>query len=334
MAARIRQAERKDYPLIRDFLRDNWSENHVFVTNRQLFDWQHLETKLDRINYLLFEVDYQIQALIGYIPYRHFSASNPTNRIFLAIWKVADNCKIPAAGLHLFRQVKELTGADFIGAIGISDQALPIYQRLGYKTGRMDHFVIFNSEIPGYIALGAPENMNYSDASPPEKLDFVSDKNLIEAICRKSNSPKNSEYLINRYSKHPSFVYTPYLYFQQEKQCVVITREIEVGPNKICRIIDGVGDISILAEAASSFNQLAKISRYEYVDLYVTGLDPDEMKSNGYFVREEYSQTIVPNYFEPFEQKNVELVFAWNEFGKNSQVTLFRGDSDQDRPNA
>jgi hypothetical protein len=44
------------------------------------------------------------------------------------------------------------------------------------------------------------------------------------------------------------------------------------------------------------------------------------------------SETIIPNYFEPFEQKNITIDFfvSSQEMGN---VRIYKGDGDQDRPN-
>ena len=42
-------------------------------------------------------------------------------------------------------------------------------------------------------------------------------------------------------------------------------------------------------------------------------------------------EIIVPNYFEPFEKKNVKLEIAYKS--KSDNYVAFKGDSDQDRPN-
>jgi hypothetical protein len=42
---------------------------------------------------------------------------------------------------------------------------------------------------------------------------------------------------------------------------------------------------------------------------------------------------VLPNYFSPFERRNVEIEFAYKVTDDTTPVRLFRADSDQDRPN-
>ena len=122
----FRMAQKSDYPAIRKFIASEWNPDHVFVKNRDLFLWQHLETDTKALNFLVLEVDGQIEAVLGYIPYRHFGPSSPSNRVFLTLWGALDKPSVPGAGLMLLMRLQKLTSADFIGAIGISDIALSI----------------------------------------------------------------------------------------------------------------------------------------------------------------------------------------------------------------
>ena len=53
-----------------------------------------------------------------------------------------------------------------------------------------------------------------------------------------------------------------------------------------------------------------------------------------YYIENSQKKIIVPNYFEPFENKNNELLFAYKNI-KNlkSKFIICKGDGDQDRPN-
>lgn len=54
----------------------------------------------------------------------------------------------------------------------------------------------------------------------------------------------------------------------------------------------------------------------------------DLFKQGGWVKREETSN-IIPNYFSPFEMKNIEIYY----FSSDEDIILFKGDGDQDRPN-
>lgn len=70
-------------------------------------------------------------------------------------------------------------------------------------------------------------------------------------------------------------------------------------------------------------------NKWEYIDLYCYGIEDDILKRSGFLKRTENDPNIIPNYFEPFEQKNVDIYFVSNVM---ENLHLYRGDGDQDRP--
>lgn len=329
----VRRATEDDYPAIQAFLRSEWSSDHIFVSSPELFKWQHLDRESGYLNYLLLVVGESIQSLIGYIPYRHWSSTSPENRVFLAIWKTSNSCKIAGAGLHLLRQIRQIANTDFIGAIGVSSIALPIYERLGYKTGLMDHFAIFNSNPPTRFLSETPHQEISRSLVFLRELSFELDLQTIGKICRSYDSAKNAEYFSVRYGLHPVYSYQAYYLTLGTSEVVLITRVIEIQGSLVCRVVDAVGDLGIIAKSASALNTLVEKNEYEYIDIYSTGLDVTEMSAGGFYVRKPDSKYIIPNFFEPLLMVNSDLAFAWNDFGSGKEVVLFRGDSDQDRPN-
>ncbi|MDE6748858.1 MAG: hypothetical protein K2K21_07340, partial [Lachnospiraceae bacterium] len=70
---------------------------------------------------------------------------------------------------------------------------------------------------------------------------------------------------------------------------------------------------------------------YEYIDFYCYGISDDIMRQSGFIKRESDDVNIIPNYFEPFEARNVDIYFVSNVLDK---LHLYRGDGDQDRPSS
>jgi hypothetical protein len=60
------------------------------------------------------------------------------------------------------------------------------------------------------------------------------------------------------------------------------------------------------------------------------------MRRAGFSERTTEGEVVIPDHFEPFEFKNVEMNFALKiseEIREKAQVRLFKSDGDQDRPN-
>ena len=96
----------------------------------------------------------------------------------------------------------------------------------------------------------------------------------------------------------------------------------------VIRLVDIIGDVSVIESMANLLDDLLKQYNAEYIDCYETGVAEDLFKQGGWVKREETSN-IIPNYFSPFEMKNIEIYY----FSSDEDIILFKGDGDQDRPN-
>ena len=57
------------------------------------------------------------------------------------------------------------------------------------------------------------------------------------------------------------------------------------------------------------------------------------MKSSGFkLINQNSNELIIPNYFNPYLQKNIQIYF-FVDSKDIDKVILFKGDGDQDRPN-
>lgn len=73
-------------------------------------------------------------------------------------------------------------------------------------------------------------------------------------------------------------------------------------------------------------------NQIEYIDFLCSGFDQNLLTNLGFNKKEK--KQIIPNYFEPFIKKNinVNLCTMINKYKKNKTVIL-KGDGDQDRIN-
>ena len=74
---------------------------------------------------------------------------------------------------------------------------------------------------------------------------------------------------------------------------------------------------------------MIKEKEYEFVDVYSYGVDTTVYEQAGFLRCDENCENIIPNYFHPFEQKNVTIRMI-DPFIEG--LRLFLGDGDQDRP--
>ena len=68
----------------------------------------------------------------------------------------------------------------------------------------------------------------------------------------------------------------------------------------------------------------------EYLDLYSYGIKKEYLNLAG-FTNRYNTKEIIPDHFETFEKKNIDINFAYISRSKK-KINLFKGDGDMDRP--
>ena len=143
----IRFIKHHEIESLQDFIKKYWNENHIFVKNRQLLEWQYLNSSKNTLNFIAaFRKDTQeIDAIRGYIPTAHFDTAIESNDIWTSIWKRRNDIKAKSLGLQLHFSLLEELKPRTMGSLGISNIALEIYKKkLKFQTGCLDHYYIKN----------------------------------------------------------------------------------------------------------------------------------------------------------------------------------------------
>ena len=113
-------------------------------------------------------------------------------------------------------------------------------------------------------------------------------------------------------------------------EAAFVGREECVDGSKVLRIVDWFGKKDAIADCGMAIDQLLLDNNYEYIDFYCYGMPHDAMEKGGFVKKCEGDQNIIPNYFHPFEQKNIKIYFyTWYK----EKIAVFRGYGDQDRQN-
>lgn len=322
----IIQAKIEDRNEIIKFIKNNWKKDHMFVLDSKLFDFYYKEN--NKYNMILAKNNGEIKAILGYIKY-----SKNSKNIFLALWKSIDNSMLGIMCLEKLREVYE------INCCGINKKTIPIYEFLGIKTGKLKHFYKLNSQVKEYkIAKVFQSNeikQEYYNFSNEENIEVLTE-NLSEetynSITKEENIfIKSYEYFRKIYLKNPYYDYI-ILGLKDKRlkiKTIVVLREIELNNRKCIRIVDIIGEEKLLILLNNYIEKKFISKKYEYIDLYEIGIDENILKKLGFIERKEQDLNIIPNYFEPFEQKNIEIYYATSS---DKNYRIFKGDGDQDRP--
>lgn len=321
----IRFACKEDIGNIMRFISEHWRENHILSRDRELFEFQHLWK--DEVTFVLSEQQGKIDGLLGYIPY-----GSGKRDVMLALWKTL---KTPDSmlGVKMLDFLRKDPGVNRISAPGINPRTEPIYQFLGMPTGCMKHWYRLRKGSLYKIALvrdfRIPE-VSVTDFQIKECDTFEEFLNFCpeECLMKEHHPYKSFDYLKRRYFFHPSYHYLKYGICGKGKKLVVILRIQECRGSFALRVIDGIGDEELLEYFTSFMDGLMEQYGCEYADCYEAGVQAEVMERGGWKLVAE-TNNVIPEYFSPFEQRNVEIYFM----SQIPQAVLFKGDGDMDRPN-
>lgn len=325
----VRKAGLGDLSQILSFLRNHWNADHIFLKDRELLNWQHFNQESGDYNFILLEENGAVQGILGYIPSSHWAPAENNQATSLAIWKVLDSATVPGAGIRLLNELRRIEKPKRIIAIGVSQQAIKIYKRLGYRTGEMVHFALGPKFSACPQLHGSRTNDPLSFRGQRFDLLKASANPNLDALISGSDE-KGWTYLERRFGQHPTYSYVGYFWQSEYLAVVTVHRVVRTTNLIVSRVVDVIGDFSALPSLALNLYALAVEEGWDYVDLVSSGLDRAEMLRKGYVLASK--SVIIPHHFEPLEMRNVPLAFATKE-APSSSSPLFLADSDQDRPN-
>ena len=325
MSLEVRFARFEDIPSIMKFIDIYWRKNHILSIDRKLFDWQYVNN--NKVSIVLGINEEGIQGMLGYVPY----GNGDDKDIVLALWKANNTEPFLGIKLLVFLQKNENYRTMFCNGINMATTK-QIYEAMGLQTGCLKQWYRLNKK--DHYKFGRINN----DKVPLVKkdLDLVRIKS-VEQMDRlfdfskedkKSVPYKNREYVIKRYFEHPSYCYEVFGVSNKENiDGLLVLRIQEYGEAKIFRFVDFIGDYELISRITYALDELMSVENIEYVDMYETGLD-ETMLMNGGWLPVADSGNIIPNYFAPYEERNIDIYYCSGD----PNIVIFRGDGDQDRP--
>jgi hypothetical protein len=332
----IRFAEPGDLDAIINFIRTDWNAEHIFVKDVSFFKFEFFYN--DRIHFVL-AVNKKTSQLDGIVGFIKYTQSIENSDVFGAIWKVKSNSGDPFLGVKILSTIKDRLPVRTFSGCGANPKTLPIYNYLGYKTGKLSHYYLLNNTLKTYniadIRYVPPQPGKNSEIIPHlKKIDSMDELKSLWTIDRfASRKPYKDEwYLSRRYFNHPIYRYEIFGVVGQggNIDSILVAREAPAAGSRALRIIDFIGNDCDLINIATSLQKLMLENNYEYTDFYQHGIDEEIMSQSGFTRRKDNDENIIPNYFEPFVRKNVEIHFFTSA---QDSFHMFKGDGDQDRPN-
>lgn len=330
-----------DYYKIIDFLVSCWNRNHALVKSKALLDFQHLSKETNSYNFIVAEnqITGKIDALSGYIPTSQYDPIlSDQGDYWGAIWKRRDNIDTPEGkqlGLETFEKVFSLPNFKSLCGISLSDDAVRWYKALRWKMDYLHQYYIINDNCNSFNIADNVTERYVTDASVNKErgwllkwisIDSISDDEIVSVY----RPLKSLVFIRNRYQRHPIYQYKFLgLFYYGKLKAILVTRENNVNGGKVLRIVDAYGKLG--GYIYPSIQEILKKEDFEYVDFLNYGINSSVFTEMGFLEHNfEDDDIILPNYFEPFERRNVKMVVVYKA---KYDYVAFKGDADQDRPN-
>jgi hypothetical protein len=319
------------------FIKENWKNKHLYSKDATIFDWQH-----KGFEYYHCVTAKRSQRIIGVhcvIPLWQFDNNLEQTDIFLSLFRAIDG-ETPGIGLQLYTKVLAFYAPQFIGSVGIAEEMIPFHKRFGFVIGEMSHHVLLSSHCENYKIAVVPTNISTETVASRsttclrrlDKNDLVSTG--LERLYTYQVPKKSSAYIVSRYLNHPVYSYRIYGVIRDGRvEAFGVIRLVVVGKSVALRLVDYVGPDNKIIDFFDGAHDLLRKYTGEYLDFYSYGISERLFKEAGVLNRKEVDHMIIPDHFEPFVQKNQNLLIAFSTEANTSNVRLFKGDGDQDRPN-
>ena len=338
----IRFAEITEKKEIQLFLKKNWRSDHIFVYCDKLLDWQHLDKKNNRYNFVIAKEKKtnEIHSLLGFIPSKQYDCEIEPLEVWPCIWKSREDVQVKGLGVSLYHYMKEQLPIETISILGISEVALSIYKHWNFSTGRVKQLYFLNPYMDKYEMVKDVHISHRVFAEDIFELKEIGKEeyNLIEKdapIFQSMSRYKSPNYYNGRFWNHPIYEYKmlEIVDSKNEPRCILVIRECTDGKKSACiRIVDVIGNLKYIANVHYALCNYLDSNNYEYIDILEVGQNIDNLKYAGFCDCDE-TGTIVPNYFEPFLLDRVELEYAYKTICEEPDICFFKADADQDRPN-
>lgn len=328
-----------DKSRIQAFINKHWRKNHSLAISSELLEFQHLSADGKSLHFIAAENNNtkEFDAIIGYIPTSQYDLGLLEKGDYWgAIWKIREdisNSELNTVGFFLWKKMFKLPYFNSYGAIGISNIAKKIYEASRLKTGYLRQYYILNENINEFLIA---KNV-FSKQLNVEKSNFkIKEINLSEIsnnIITPVYTPhKSISYFKNRYGSHPVYNYKFLGIFDSSKILISVwaVRFVIVNGSSVVRVIDVLGNLNLIDNIYSQIQDLLNNTGCEYIDFMNYGIPSEIFKKMGFEELNLEDSVVIPNYFEPFEQRNIKIELAYKA---DFDYVVFKGDADQDRPN-
>jgi len=334
----IRRAHYDDIGDIMEFIGRYWKPGHIMSENRPFFEYEFCNE--DRtVNFILAFArrSGQLEGIYGFL----LSAEDREQRdIWGSIWKVKEG-NMALLGVELWKRLDEIVAFRYHLGIGANPRTtIPIMKTILKRyVGKMKHFYIMNRSIPpesfriarqAYLpSTGKQEGGENCHVYLVSCIEELKEKFPLQQY-RERVPYKDFAYIQKRYFQHPVYEYRVLAVEKNDViMAVVVTRDQTYNGKTAVRIVDFIGEESCFPGTGDYWEKVLQDMDVEYIDFYAYGFREELVKAAGFAVLQEDDSNIIPNYFSPYELRNIDI---WTH-SPVEKATYCKADGDQDRPN-
>lgn len=336
MTYSVRMCALGELDLLLEFIKNSWNENHIFIKDQHILDWQHRQDDCFNFVVAYHHKSNSFHGILGIVSPSFFSKGKIAkgDDIWLALWKVEKSkAEINSIGLDLLNYVNDNFSPRSVSAIGINNQVSMLYKLMGFTTGYLHQRFIINP-VKNIFSIGNIIDIEKSVIAkkfPSSRLFEIHSNDLTnyKNIILQNNLKKNFNYLINRYINHPKYKYRVIgISDSSSVLALLVFRKLYVEESSCLRVIDGFGLDNITFSIKALFQDFLILENSEYVDFLCADGVNQHLDLLGFGVPTAGSG--IPHLFEPFLRDPVKVHYAYKAMHK---FDIFKGDSDLDRPN-
>lgn len=327
----IRRATINDIPFIMDFLGTYWEKGCLLSRDRAYFEYEFV---IDgTVNFVVAEHKESgvIDATQGYI---QCSKETPHDG-FAAAWVSNPQSGTLLLGVAVSRNMINVTGARTLFGVGITDSGSKVASRYGGegRIQKLSHYYRLakrNVYTMARIVVAKYEKGVTMKGKKLIPIPTIDNLNAWYNFSKHSCEPmyKDLWYVEHRYYSHPYYKFNIWGIEESPGNIIglLVGRVVECSGSKCLRIMDFFGNEDMLAGIGSELDFIMNANDMEYTDFYCAGISDKSMKNAGFTLRDDNDENIIPNHFEPYECKNIDILYS------GGGLRAYKGDGDQGRP--
>lgn len=340
----IRLARRADIPVIMNFIKEHWAVDHVLACSREVFEYEFCSDD-EQVNFVLayHRRNRSLEGICGFKPCSH---PDKHSKLPLDVWGCAwivnyHHHNEPLLGVELAKRLFVLTGCRYHIGTKADPKTTVVLRRLffGDQVAMMKQYYLLNPTLtPADFKLAriaSLPSLESADTAPQVQAvgpygDFAALKADFCLSAYPTVPLKDEWYVERRYFHCPWYRYQVFGLRRPGEQvrAVIVARLVVCNGVRVLRIVDYLGDHTLLDGLKAVLTGWLMQYNCEYLDLYERGLDDELLTKAGLTLRKVDDENIIPNYLEPYICKNVDV---WVHF-QDPRTLFFKADGDQDRP--